>query len=124
VPAGKEEFMKKVYGLFAGLVLAAMLTGCGGSKIDENKPIDQVAADAAKMGQAELQKMVDKYQAVIAEKGKELDALKDQIKEIPMTELLGDKAKELKEDAGEITASLSKLKDQMEVYAKELAAKK
>lgn len=116
--------MKKVYGLFAGLVLAAMLTGCGGSKIDENKPIDQVAADAAKMGQAELQKMVDKYQAVIADKGKELDALKDQIKEIPLTEMLGDKAKELKEDAGEITASLSKLKDQMEVYAKELSAKK
>lgn len=124
MPAGKEEFMKKVYGLFAGLVLAAMLTGCGGSKIDENKPIDQVAADAAKMGQAELQKMVDKYQAVIADKGKELDALKDQIKEIPLKEMLGDKAKTLKEDAGEITASLSKLKDQMEVYAKELAAKK
>lgn len=116
-------FMKKVYGLFVGLVLAAMITGCGGSKIDENKPIDQVAADAAKMGQAELQKMVDTYQAAIAEKGKEIDALKEQIKEIPLTEMMGEKAKSLKDDVTEITTSLSKLKDRMAVYAKELSAK-
>lgn len=116
--------MKKACGLFAGLVLAAMLTGCGGSKIDENKPIDQVAADAAKMGQAELQKMVDQYQGVIADKGKEVEALMAKVKEIPMTELMGDKAKALKGDLGEVKDSISKLKDQMEVYAKELAAKK
>jgi hypothetical protein len=115
--------MKKIVGLLAGLMLAAMLTGCGGSGIDENKPMDQVAADAAKMNQAELQKMVDKYEAALAEKGKELDALKDQVKEIPLTEMMGDKAKALKADLDEITASLGKLKDQMAVYAKELAAK-
>jgi Skp family chaperone for outer membrane proteins len=117
-------FMKKVCGLFAGLMMVAMLTGCGGSKIDENKPIDQVAADAAKMGQAELQKMVDQYQGVIADKSKEVEALMAKVKEIPMTELMGDKAKALKGDLGEVKDSISKLKDHMEVYAKELAAKK
>jgi TolA-binding protein len=116
--------MKKVYGLFTGLMLVAMLSGCGGNKIDENKPIDQVAADAAKMGQVELQKMVDTYQAAIADKSKELDALKSKIKEIPITEMMGDKAKMLKEDLSGITSSMNKLKDQMEVYAKELTAKK
>lgn len=116
--------MKKVCGLLAGLVLAAMLSGCGGSGIDENKPMDQVAADAAKMSQAELQKMVDKYEGVIADKMKEVDALTAKIKEIPLTELMGEKAKALKEDASELGASLNKLKDQMAVYAKELAAKK
>lgn len=116
--------MKKVCGLFAGLMLAAMLSGCGGNKIDENKPIDQVAADAAKMGQAELQKMVDQYQAAIADKGKELDALKAKIKEIPITEMMGDKAKTLKDEVSKIAESTGKLKDQLDVYVKELTAKK
>jgi predicted small lipoprotein YifL len=117
-------FMKKVCGLFAGMMLVAMLTGCGGKAIDENKPADQVAADAAKMSQAELQKMVSKYEAAIAEKGKEIEALTAKVKEIPLTELMGDKAKTLKGDIGQVTTSLGKLKDQMAVYAKELAAKK
>lgn len=115
--------MKKVYGLLAGLVLVAMLAGCGGSKIDENKPIDQVAADAAKMGQAELQKMVDTYQAAIADKSKEVEALMAKVKEIPLSEMMGDKAKALKGDLSEIQTSIGKLKDQMAVYAKELSKK-
>ncbi len=116
--------MKKGYGLLAGMMLVAMLTGCGGNKIDENKPIDQVAADAAKMGQAELQKMVDTYQAAIADKSKDVEAVMAKVKEIPLSELMGDKAKALKGDLSEIQAALGKLKDQMAVYAKELAAKK
>lgn len=124
--AGKTGggFMK-LYGFLAGLVLVAMLTGCGGSSsIDENKPVDQIAADANKMTQADLQKMVTKYEAAIAEKGKELEALTAKIKEIPLAELMGDKAKALKADISKITTSMGKLKDQMAVYAKELAAKK
>ena len=116
--------MKKRYGLLAGLMLAAMLTGCGGSGIDENKPVSQVAADAQKMTQADLQKMVAKYDAAIAEKSKELQALAAKVKEIPLTELMGEKAKTLKGDMSKITTSIDKLKDQMAVCAKELAAKK
>lgn len=116
--------MKKAYGLLAGLVLISMLAGCGGSKIDENKPIDQVAADAAKLGQADLQKMVDKYQAAIADKSKDVEALMAKVKEIPITEMMGEKAKMLKSDVGELKTSMDKLKDQMAVYAKELAARK
>jgi Skp family chaperone for outer membrane proteins len=118
--------MKKVYGLLAGLMIVAMLTGCGGSSttIDENKPVSQIAADANKMSQAELQTMMTKYDAAIAEKGKELAALQAKVKEIPLTELMGDKAKALKDDISKITASTSKLKDQAAAYAKELAAKK
>jgi len=117
--------MKKVYGLLAGLMIVAMLTGCGGSSsIDENKPISQVAADASKMGQAELQTMVTKYEAAISEKGKEVEALMAKVKEIPITEMMGDKAKTLKDDVSKVKTSIDKLKDQMAAYAKELAAKK
>jgi len=115
----------KLYGWLAGLVMVAMLAGCGGSNtIDENKPVSQIAADAQKMTQADLQKMVNKYEAAIAEKGKELEALTAKVKEIPLTELMGDKAKALKSDVSKITTSIGKLKDQMAAYAKELAAKK
>ena len=116
----------KPYGLLASLMLVAMLSGCGGSKssIDENKPVSQVAADAQKMTQADLQKMVDKYNVAIAEKGKELEALTAKIKEIPLTELMGEKSKALKSDINKITTSMGKLKDQMAACAKELAAKK
>jgi Skp family chaperone for outer membrane proteins len=117
-------FMKKRYGLLAGLVLAAILTGCGGSGIDENKPVSQVAADAQKMTQADLQKMVAKYDAAIAEKSKELEALAAKVKEIPLTELMGEKAKTLKGDMSKVTTSIGKLKDQMAACAKELSAKK
>jgi len=121
----KGGFMKKVYGLLAGLMIVAMLTGCGGSSsIDENKPISQVAADASKMGQAELQTMVTKYEAAISEKGKEVEALMAKVKEIPITEMMGDKAKTLKDDVSKVKTSIDKLKDQMAAYAKELAAKK
>lgn len=105
--------------------MVAMLTGCGGSSsIDENKPVSQIAADAQKMTQADLQKMVTKYEAAITEKGKELEALTAKIKEIPLTELMGEKSKTLKADISKITTSMGKLKDQMAAYAKELAAKK
>jgi Skp family chaperone for outer membrane proteins len=115
--------MKKVYGLLVGMMMVGLLAGCGGS-IDENKPMDQVVADAAKMGQADLQKRIDQYQAAIADKSKDVEALTAKVKEIPITELLGDKAKMLKGDIGDIQTSIGKLKDQMAVYAKELSAKK
>jgi len=119
--------MKKVYGLLAGLMIVAMLTGCGGSTtttIDENKPVSQIAADASKMGKAELQTMVTKYEAAIADKSKEVEALMAKVKEIPITEMMGEKAKALKDDVSKLKTSIDKLKDQMAVYAKELAAKK
>jgi len=99
-----------------------LLAGCGGSGADESKPIDQVAAEAAEMGQAELKKMADKYEAAIADKVSEIDALKAKLKEIPITEMMGEKAGALKGDLGEITQSLSALKDRLAIYIKELKA--
>lgn len=113
--------MKKI-SFVAGLIVAALLTGCGSGGVDESKPIDQVAAEAAEMGQAELQKMVDKYEAAIADKMAEIDVLKEKVKEIPLTEMMGEDAKALKDDISSITESVNSLKDRLTVYAKELSA--
>ena len=43
---------------------------------------------------------------------------------IPLAEMLGEKSKALKADADKISDSISKIKTQLDIYAKELAAKK
>lgn len=114
--------MKRFKGL-AALLVAAVLTGCGGSGgIDENKPIDQVAAEAAEMSQEKLQSMVAEYEGLIAEKTEALKGLEAQIKDLPISELMGEKAKTIKEETKTIATSLSKLKDQLAVYAKQLSS--
>ena len=107
---------------FLVLLIAAVLAGCGNSGIDENKPMDQVAAEAAKMSQEKLQSMVDEYEGLIAEKTEKLKGVEAQIKDLPLSELMGEKAKTIKEETKNLSTSLSKLKDQLKVYSKELAA--
>ena len=104
------------------LMIAAVLAGCGGGGIDENKPIEQVAAEAAEMGEADLQEMVSQYEPLIDEKVAELDALKEQLKELSISELVGEKAKTMKAELGSITTSLDKLKEQLAVYTKALSS--
>jgi len=113
----------KVHQGFLALVATLLLAGCGGnSKIDEDKPIDQVSAEAAKMGKEDLQKVVDQYEPLVAEKVAELGALKGQLKDLSISELIGEKAKEMKADLGGITTSLDKLKEQLAVYTKALSS--
>ncbi len=116
-----KEFAMRTGTLLTALLAAVLLAGCGGGA-DENKPLDQVAAEAAAMGQAELQKVVDKYEAAIAGKTAEIDALKAKIKDIPIARMAGEEAKGLKAELDEITQSLTALKDRLAVYAKELQA--
>jgi hypothetical protein len=105
------------------LVVVAVLSGCGGSGgIDENKPIDQVAAEAAEMSKEKLQGVVAEYEGLISEKAEQLKGLEAQIKDLSISELMGEKAKTIKEDTKTLSTSLSKLKDQMEVYAKQLSS--
>lgn len=107
---------------FLVLLIAAVLAGCGGGGIDENKPIEQVAAEAAKMGQEKLQSTVAEYESLIAEKAVEMTGLTAQLKELSIGELTGEKAKTLKTDMESLKTSLDKLKEQMAVYAKALSS--
>lgn len=114
--------MRKITILIATLMVI-LFSGCGDRGIDEDKPVAEIAADVADMGKAELQKMVDQYEQLIAEKTAQLEALKEEIKEIPLKEIVGEKAKTLKAELSAATTSIDKLKNQLMVYADALAGK-
>ena len=115
--------MKKLFAvLFVVFVGVAVLAGCG-SGVSEDKPIAQVEQEAQTMDEAKLQSMVDKYKAAIEAKKSDIQKLQAQLKEIPMTELMGDKAKALKADIQDITDSVNALTKRMQVYASELSKK-
>ena len=56
-------------------------------------------------------------------KSKELAKVMDQIKEIPLTEQLGDKAKGLQASAADLGREINKLKENLEAYVEGLKAK-
>jgi predicted nucleic acid-binding Zn-ribbon protein len=60
------------------------------------------------------------YKEAIAAKNSDLEKLTAKLKEIPVTEMLGDEAKELKADIDNLNKSISALKERFEVYYQKL----
>ncbi len=111
--------MKKL-SLFAALVLGVgLLCGCS-DDVDTSKTPEQIKQEVANMDTAAIQKKVDAYKKAIEEKAAELKAEGEKLAKIPLTEVLGDEAKGIKENMGNITAELDKLKANLEAYAEGL----
>jgi molecular chaperone GrpE (heat shock protein) len=93
--------------------------GCG-QKADEEKPMSEVKAEAEKMNTNDLRAAAMKYkEAIVAKKG-DLEKLTTKLKEIPMTEMLGEQAKGLKADIDNLNKSISALKERFNVYYEKL----
>jgi len=111
--------------LCAGLLA---LVGCksksgGAAKVDETRPIAEVKAEAEKMDAAQLRATALDYQKAIQAKEPEVQKLADQIKAIPLTELMGEKATTLKADMEKLSKSIAALKERMQVYVDQLKAR-
>jgi hypothetical protein len=92
-------------------------------KADENVPVTEVKTEADKMDVSQLRAAAMTYkEAIVAKKG-ELDKLAAQLKEIPVTELLGEKAKQLKTNVDSLTKSIDALKQRFDVYYAKLKEK-
>jgi hypothetical protein len=110
---------------FCWLLAVGMIAlgGCGGKKADENKPISEVTTEAEKMDTGQLRDMAVTYkEAVVAKKG-EVEKIAAKLKEIPVTELLGEKAKQLKANIDNLTKSVDALKERFDVYYAKLKEK-
>jgi uncharacterized coiled-coil DUF342 family protein len=104
------------YILFCALVLCSLvLFGCG-KKADESKPIGEVKAEAEQMDLKQLKAMATKYKEAILAKQPEIKKLTDKLKEIPVTKMLGEEAKEIKAEIDALNKSVSALKERFQVY--------
>jgi len=103
-------------------VFLLLLSGCG-KKADENKPISEVQAEAAKMNVQDLKAMAMSYKDAIEAKKVDVENLAAKLKGIPVAQLLGEKAKQLKADIDSLNKSLSALKERFQIYYDQLKAK-
>lgn len=115
--------MKKVIGIVAIFVAASIFVAGCGSTASETKPIDQVQSEAKTMSVAQLEKVVNTYKAAVEAKQVQVKALQEKIKTIPVTQLLGDEARAIKEDVSKLANSVQALTERMNVYLKEIQAK-
>lgn len=105
------------------VVLVGLLAGCvTGSAGSGSAEMDQLAAEAAAMGKADLENMVAKYKNLITEKTQVVDGLKAQLKNIPIADMMGEKATALKTELSDSIALISQLKDKLSVYTNALKA--
>ena len=103
------------------VVVVALLAGCvTGSDSGSSSGLDQLATEASTMGKADLQSMVTKYKGLISEKMDVVGVLKAKLKEIPLTEMMGEKATALKGELSETTTLISQLKEKLAVYTQAL----
>ena len=98
------------------------MCGCG-KKAEENKPIDEVKAEAEQMSVEKLRSMAMTYKdAIMANKG-EVEKLASILKDIPLTKATSDEAKELKADIDGLNKSISALRERFGVYYEKLKEK-
>ncbi len=109
--------------LYCLLALCSLaLTGCA-KKADEKKPISEVEAEAEKMSPDELRSMALKYKEAIMAKRADVEKMTAELKKIPVTEMLGEKAKGLKTDIDNLNESVSALKARFDIYYNTLKEK-
>jgi chromosome segregation ATPase len=98
------------------------LPGCG-KKADEKKPIAEAKAEAEKMSVKDLRAMATAYKNAITDKKAEVEKLAAKLKEIPMMEKLGEKAKKLSSSIESLNKSVSALTERYEIYYNKLKEK-
>lgn len=117
--------MKKVLNtlLAAGIIGLTACSGGGGASVDENKPIAEVKQEAAQMDTSALESTVKSYVEAIKAKEPELKKLQEKLKEIPLTKMLGEDAKQIKTELETIGGSLKALTERYNVYIEKLKEK-
>lgn len=114
--------MKKTAALYLAFAICmVMLAGCGGGA-DENKSIETIKAEIENMDAAKLIAMAEKYKDAIIAKKSEVEPIMAKMKAIPVTELMGNEAKELKSEIEALTKSVGALKTRFDLYYNKIKA--
>ncbi|MBN1509774.1 MAG: hypothetical protein JW955_23205 [Sedimentisphaerales bacterium] len=84
--------------------------------VDTTKPLSEVQAQADTMSVDSLKATALKYKDAILGKQADLEKLGTKIKDIPITQALGQEATALKTDYQNLSTSLKDLKDRFQIY--------
>ena len=115
--------MKGIVSICACLaLLSAAVAGCG-SGASEDKPIADVRSEAKTLSVDQLKAMVAKYEKAIESKKAVIEELTVRLKDIPVAQMMGEEAAQIKKELDTIGASIRALTERMNVYAAELKAK-
>ncbi len=87
---------------------------------DLNQSVEEIQQKVAGFDQTQVLAYVDQYKAVLLEKKDQIAELTGQLKSLPMTEMMGDKAKALKDQIAQYGDQFSGLKDRYSVYLQKL----
>jgi hypothetical protein len=91
-------------------------TGTQAAAVDAQKPIAEVQTQAQAMNVESLKATALAYKNAIVAKQADVEKLVAKVKEIPVTEALGEQAKTLKADLANLETNLKALKDRFQVY--------
>lgn len=116
---GKKEYANVLFVLLAVMLLFA---GCS-KKADENKPLSEVETEAEKFSAAKLRTMAMEYKDAISAKKGEIEKVTAKLKGIPIAEMLGSEAKELKTEIENLNKSVSALNERFQIYYRKLKEK-
>lgn len=100
---------------FMVILLAAVVTGC--SQVDSNKSIDEIKKEVETMNLKQLESKASAYVKEISNKSADMDAVKKKLSELSPKDLLGEKAKEIKNEVSSLTTEVSDLTKRYNVYA-------
>ena len=99
-------------------------TAAGGNvTADAEKPMADVQAQAQTMSVADLRSTALQYKQAISLQQDDLQKVMAQVKEIPLTEALGEKAKSLKAEVQKIESTIKALTERFQVYYNKLKEK-
>ena len=104
------------------LLCSLSLLGCG-KEADESKPVDEVKAEAEDMSAEQLRSMAMKCKEAILAKETRIKKLVGKLQDVPLAEMTGAEAKQIRAELRELDGSSLKLKQQFVVYYRKIVEK-
>lgn len=104
----------------ADAAVSTLTVKAGDVMADLNQSVEQIKEKVAGFDKTQVLAYVDQYKSVLLEKKGQIADLTGQLKDLSMTELMGDKAKVLKDQITQYSDQFSGLKDRYSIYLQKL----
>lgn len=104
----------------AEAAVSAMTVKAADVMNDLNQSVEQIKEKVAGFDETQVLAYVEQYKSVLLEKKDQIANLTGQLKGLSMTEMMGDKAKALKDQMAQYTDQFAGLKDRYSIYLQKL----